>query len=50
MVGLLDDHFLQEREDVAVCFLHGGFTVMGRHATLEARIGSDLLPGNPSTW
>ena len=36
---LLSEHAFQEREDVAVCLLHGGFVVVDRHATLETRIG-----------
>jgi hypothetical protein len=37
--ALLSEHVRQEREDVAMCFLHGDFVVVDRHAPLETRIG-----------
>ena len=36
---LLSEHVLQEREDVAMCLLHGDFVIVGRCAPLETRIG-----------
>jgi hypothetical protein len=35
----LSEHVLQEREDVAMCLLHGDFVIVGRCAPLETRIG-----------